>query len=91
MEIRSLEKSCHSEWVVRNALYWLSAVTRWQLDETDNQWIIRLEEPSTDAVFELERLLNDYILREKVMHRTAGLRDAIAVSVLEGIQGRLSS
>ncbi len=91
MDIKTLDKSRHSEWVVRNALYWLSATTRWQMDETDTQWIIRLESPSADNSFELERLLNDYVLREKIMQRTAGIRDAIAVSVLEGIQERLSS
>lgn len=91
MDIKALDKSRHSEWVVRNTLYWLSAATRWQLDETDTQWIIHLESPSADVSFEFDRLLNDYVLREKIMQRTAGIRDAIAVSVLEGIQDRLSS
>lgn len=38
-----------SEWVLRNCLYWMSAVTRWKLDEDDEYWLVSFE-PWDDKV-----------------------------------------
>jgi His-Xaa-Ser system protein HxsD len=90
MEITKLEKSEYSEWVVRNSLYWLSSVTTWKMKSTETLWLIELGESDKAITQELDRLLNDYTLRESIMLKTGNVRDAIAVSVLEGIQARLT-
>ncbi|MGY8872398.1 MAG: His-Xaa-Ser system protein HxsD [Pseudomonadales bacterium] len=90
MEITKLEKSEYSEWVVRNSLYWLSSVTTWNMKSTETLWLIELGESDKAITQELDRLLNDYTLRESIMLKTGNVRDAIAVSVLEGIQARLT-
>lgn len=90
MDITKLEKSEYSEWVVRNSLYWLSSVTTWNMKSTETLWLIELGESDKTITQELDRLLNDYTLRESIMLKTGSVRDAIAVSVLEGIQARLT-
>lgn len=90
MEVIQLDKSSYSEWVVRNALYWLSSVTTWQLESNESHWLIKLSASDIGIAQELDRLLNDYTLRERIMTQTDCIRDAIAVSVLKGIQARLA-
>jgi len=90
MDVRSLEKSRYSEWVIRNALYWLSPISLWTLDETDTHWQITFANPGSKTDQALSRLLNDYLLRERLMTKTNAVRDAIAVSVLTAVQERLS-
>ena len=85
-----LLKSNHSEWVVRNALYWLSARCKWSLTENESHWLVELEEMDSDTHHEISRLLNDYRLRELVMSKTGVLRDSIAQGVLLSIQQRVS-
>ena len=90
MDVKTLDKSCYSEWVVRNSLYWLSAVSEWTLEESDTHWQITLVKPGSDTNQELSRLLNDYLLRERLMAQTDALRSSIVTSVLVGIQERLT-
>lgn len=90
MKTKKYLKNQHSEWVIRNSLYWMTPVTRWQLDEDESSWLVHLESADDETLFELNRLLNDYALREKVMLRTQKIREAIATKVLEGIEKRLS-
>ncbi|WP_240347043.1 hypothetical protein [Pectobacterium brasiliense] len=55
MFIKTIEKTNHSEWVVRNSLYWMSAYTRWQLGADDNDWIVSFESFDDTIKFEFER------------------------------------
>lgn len=80
----------YSECVIRNSLYWMSAVTHWKLDENDQNWIVSFEDWNDEVEFELERLLNDYKLREKLQAHTGQVRTSIIDNVLRSIDSRLA-
>lgn len=80
----------HSEWVLRNSLYWMSTVTRWKLDEDDKHWLVSFEVWNDEVEFEFERLLNDYKLREKLEAHTIQVRTSIIDNVLRSIDTRLA-
>ena len=87
---KNINKHGCSEWVLRNSLYWMSAVTRWKLDEDDQHWLISFEDWNNEVEFEFERLLNDYKLREKLQAHTGQVRTSIIDNVLKSIDSRLS-
>ncbi|WP_158149047.1 His-Xaa-Ser system protein HxsD [Pantoea agglomerans] len=87
---KNISKTMHSEWVLRNSLYWMSTVTRWRLDENDQNWIVSFEHWNDEVEFEFERLLNDYKLREKLQAQTGQVRSSIIDNVLKSIDTRLS-
>jgi len=87
---KSLLKTKNSEWVVRNSLYWMSAVTRWKLDEDDEHWLVSFEDWNDEVEFEFKRLLNDYKLREKLQAHTGQVRASIIDNVLRSIDSRLA-
>ena len=89
-EVLRFRKDRHSEWVIRNSLYWLSARCKWSLSESESEWLVSLEGADADTLYEIERLTNDYRLREIVMHKTGAVRDSIAQGVLLSIQQRVS-
>nr|WP_254847047.1 His-Xaa-Ser system protein HxsD [Vibrio parahaemolyticus] len=66
MLIHQLEKSTFSESVVRHALYWMSPLTTWKLADEDIRWTVHFSSQDEDIILEFERLLNDYLLREKL-------------------------
>lgn len=90
MEIKSYNKNTYSEWVIRNALYWMTSRTQWKLEQDDTFWNLHLECSEDEIIFELERLLNDYKLREMISLQTENIRNRIAIRVLESIESRLS-
>ena len=63
-------KSQYSEHVVRNALYWLSEHTQWVLTDDESCWHVRLLDGSFENLATLNRLLNDFRLREDLDRRT---------------------
>lgn len=81
--------SVHSEWVMRNSLYWMSPITQWTLDSNNGNWIVKLSNSDFECTAQLHRHLNDYSLREKIMAKTAPIRDAITFNVLSSIERRL--
>ncbi|TSH78806.1 His-Xaa-Ser system protein HxsD [Pantoea sp. paga] len=87
---KNISKTTHSEWVLRNSLYWMSTVTRWKLDEDDEHWFISFEHWNDEIEFEFERLLNDYKLREKLQAHTGQVRASIIDNVLRSIDTRLA-
>lgn len=87
---KNISKTMYSEWVLRNSLYWMSAVTRWKLDENDQNWLVSFELWNDEVEFEFERLLNDYKLREKVQAHTGQVRISIIDNVLRSIDSRLA-
>ena len=90
MRERMLEKGLYSEWVIRNSLYWMTPLTQWKLREELSCWTISFESDSPECLYEFERLLNDYTLREKLQHKTGALRDSIVHKVLRSVDERLS-
>lgn len=80
----------YSEWVLRNSLYWMSAVIRWKLDENDQNWLVSFEDWNDEVEFEFERLLNDYKLREKLQTHTGQVRTSVIDNVLRSIDSRLA-
>ncbi|MGP2417240.1 His-Xaa-Ser system protein HxsD [Pantoea ananatis] len=90
MSMLNFHKSNNSEWVIRNSLYWMSAISRWKLDEDDEHWLVSFEDWNDEIEFEFERLLNDYKLREKVQAHTSQVRTSIIDNVLRSIDSRLS-
>lgn len=91
MKVLNFSKLKLSEWVIRNALYWLSSVSEWSLEESDEEWIVVLMDDGHSAECQLSRLINDYILRERIMLKTEGARVAIAKAVIDGIQDQFST
>ncbi|WP_397323652.1 His-Xaa-Ser system protein HxsD [Pantoea agglomerans] len=90
MGMLNFHKSNNSEWVIRNSLYWMSAVSRWKLDEDDEHWLVSFEDWNDEVEFEFERLLNDYKLREKLQAHTGQVRTSIINNVLSSIDMRLA-
>lgn len=87
---RMYRKDIFSEWVIRSSLYWMTPLTHWKLCEDMSSWTISFEIDSPECLYEFERLLNDYTLREKLHHKTGALRDSIVHKVLCSIDERLS-
>jgi His-Xaa-Ser system protein HxsD len=85
-----IRKTQHSEWVVRNALYWISAHTRWALVENEFDWVITFDTFTEECQFEFARLLNDYQLREILHKQTGHVRASIIDRVLSNIDTRLA-
>lgn len=90
MTQKNISKTMYSEWVLRNSLYWVSAVTRWKLNEDDQSWLVTFEHWNEEVEFEFERLLNDYKLREKLQAHTGHVRASIIDNVLRSIDTRLA-
>ncbi|BFM22478.1 His-Xaa-Ser system protein HxsD [Gilvimarinus japonicus] len=90
MERIRLKKTKYSEWVVRNSLYWLSAVCDWDLEEGAIYWDIQVTDNIDIARTNLAKHLNDYLLREQLASRSSMTRQAIIQNVLAGIEKRLS-
>ncbi|WP_244913651.1 His-Xaa-Ser system protein HxsD [Pantoea coffeiphila] len=88
--LKNIRKTEYSEWVVRNSLYWMSAITHWQLDGDDRDWIVSFKLSNDEVEFEFERLLNDYKLREQLQVHTDAVRTAIIDNVLRSIDSRLA-
>ena len=87
---KSLSKTKNSERVLRNSLYWMSAVTRWNLEEDNESWLVSFEPFNHEVEFEFDRLLNDYKLREKLQTHTGQIRTSIIDNVLRSIDTRLA-
>ncbi|WP_323169733.1 His-Xaa-Ser system protein HxsD [Pantoea agglomerans] len=87
---KNISKTMHSEWVLRNSLYWMSAVSRWKLEEDYQNWFVFFENWNDELEFEFERLLNDYKLREKLQAHTGQVRASIIDNVLRSIDSRLA-
>lgn len=90
MKTISIDKKCHSILVVRQALYWLSGMTEWSLDEKDKYWEVTFRESNDDILFNFNRLLNDYELREQIELKTKDIRISIINKVLASLDERLS-
>lgn len=86
---RRIDKNRFSEYVVRQALYWMSHRASWQLSESEQEWIVQFSAESDIEIYEFERLLNDYLLRERLSHQTIMLRERITLSVLESVERKL--
>ena len=76
-----LPKADYSETVVRKTLYWMSEVCHWQLDSVDEDWVVYLD-AGNDGLGEFHRILNDFILREKLDVETKNLRMEIINAAL---------
>lgn len=84
-----LKERC-SEWVIRRSLYWITAYTRWKLDEDELNWVITFDVFTEESQFEFERLLNDYEIRESLQRQTGQVRASIIDNVLNSIDKRLA-
>lgn len=89
MQQVTFSKESHSEWVLRNALYWITAHSKWNLAELESKWVVTFESDESSVKQEFDRLINDYILRER-MARTEQAREAIISSVLDSISKKLA-
>jgi His-Xaa-Ser system protein HxsD len=89
MKLKEYSKKNYSEWVIRNSLYWFSNHSKWSLEESKESWSVSIQEDEEDALQELDRLINDYLLREKIMKKTEAVREKIALKVLESIEEKI--
>ncbi len=90
MKLKEYNKKNYSEWVIRNSLYWFSNHSKWSLEESEETWSISIQEDEENALQELDRLINDYLLREKIMKKTEGVREKIALKVLQSIEEKIN-
>ncbi|TFU09386.1 His-Xaa-Ser system protein HxsD [Proteus mirabilis] len=79
----------YSQWVIRNSLYWMSIYSNWLLEETDEQWKITFKNNDESVLFEINKLLNDYILREIIELKTGKFRESVINKVLASMNERL--
>lgn len=83
------KKKNYSEEVIRRALYWLSRDCEWLLDDADEDWKIEIITDENDdekqIKAELDRLINDYVLREKIDKKTKSMRFKIVHAALSRI------
>ncbi|EMF1950023.1 His-Xaa-Ser system protein HxsD [Proteus mirabilis] len=84
-----LDKVIYSQWVIRNSLYWMSIYSNWLLEETDEQWKITFKNNDESVLFEFNKLLNDYILREIIELKTGKFRESVINKVLASMNERL--
>lgn len=80
-------KLSYSEKVLRKALYWLSEDCCWELNETDDNWLVLVHEESEEMfnTAELNRLINDFKLRELLDIETKELRINLIKSAFQKI------
>ena len=90
MKLKEYSKKNYSEWVIRNSLYWFSNHSKWSLEESEEFWSVSIQEDEENALQELDRLINDYLLREKIMKKTEGVREKIALKVLQSIEEKIN-
>ncbi|WP_348770283.1 His-Xaa-Ser system protein HxsD [Morganella morganii] len=90
MKIVMLNKKKYSESVIRQSLYWISSESEWHLKENDDFFEVTLKNSNDELVFTFERLLNDYLLRERAERKTKLIRESIINKVLISIDARLS-
>tara|TARA_B100000809_G_C14908116_1_gene448795 strand:+ start:235 stop:507 length:273 start_codon:yes stop_codon:yes gene_type:complete len=90
MKSKEYSKKNYSEWVIRNSLYWFSNYSKWSLEESEEFWSVSIQEDEESAIQELDRLINDYLLREKIMKKTEGVREKIALKVLQSIEEKIN-
>ena len=86
---KTISKTACSELVLRNSLYWMTAYTRWRLEDDDVNWHVSFDTCSEEIQFEFERLRNDFQLRESLDSHTGRVRAAIISNVLKSIDERL--
>ena len=87
MDTIRLSKVCYSELVVRKALYWWSEHSDWELDFDEESWIITFSTNNniSESKPHFYRILNDFVLREKLDEQTQHLRLKIVKSALDAI------
>ncbi|MEM7862277.1 His-Xaa-Ser system protein HxsD [Morganella morganii] len=90
MKIVMLDKKKYSESVIRQSLYWVSSESAWNLKESNDFFEVTLKNSNEGLIFTFERLLNDYLLREKAERQTKLIRESIINKVLMSIDARLS-
>ena len=90
MKSKEYSKKNYSEWVIRNSLYWFSNHSKWSLEESEESWSVSIQEDEERVIQELDRLINDYLLREKIMKKTEGVREKIALKVLQSIEEKIN-
>jgi len=84
----SIKKDQYSELVIRKALYWIKAQYQWSIEEYSDHWLIIFicdEENFIHCKSELNKLLNDYSLREKLDSNTDELKIAIIRKALKDL------
>ena len=89
MKLKEYNKKNYSEWVIRNSLYWFSNHSKWSLEESKESWSVSIQEDAENVLQELDRFINDYLLREKIMKKTEGIREKIALKVLQSIEEKI--
>lgn len=83
-----LSKKLYSELVLRKALYWLKPEYQWTMEENETEWLIKFSCSQDDFAlckYELNKLLNDYCLREKLDSQTDDLKLAIIRKALKDL------
>lgn len=86
------EKDKYTEDVIRKSLYWLSEKCKWKLCDCSSTWEIEIQdsEDLDSNIFDFHRLLNDFLLREKLDKETGSLRKkVISASLSKMCEGSL--
>lgn len=90
MKMIKITNNQYSEFVVRKALYWMSAMTEWTLVIKDDIAEITFTNDNEEVNYLFNQLLNDFKLREQIESKTKNIRDSIMHKVLASLDKRLS-
>lgn len=82
----NFRKSEYTEAVVRKSLYWASEICDWELRSEKEDWVLILHTDS-GGLSNFHRILNDFILREKLDAQTKNLR----IDIINAALKRLAS
>ena len=77
----TLSKSDFSESVIRKALYWATEIGDWELDSGGDDWEVTINADGK-GVTKFHRILNDFILRERLDAQTKSLRTDVIKAAL---------
>lgn len=86
-----LAKQDIPEEVLRKTLYWVSEHCNWYLDQDESHWTVELlttGDTCKTCRSEFDRLLNDFLLRDRLDRRTKNLRSRIIEEALRGLDER---
>lgn len=76
-------KENYSEYVIRNSLYWMSQYCEWELNELTDRWEVNIPD---DNKKELDKLINDFKLREMIDFKTRDVRERIIYNALRRVE-----
>ena len=90
MIIIKLPQDYYSETVVRKSLYWCDPSISWTLEAREGHWVVSVEQPAPTFETTLHKILNDFLLRERLDAQTRSLREELIKASLHAVMRNVS-